>query len=240
MRIATWNLERPKPRSWKKRPAIEAQIKKIKADIWVLTETHECIRPEGAVDVASSKPVANLYDNGETRTTIWSRWSIRKCLTTHNPERAVCVEIKADEADWIVYGTVMPYLRYGGKVHDESIEQHVKDWVRLTQEYPGHRIVVAGDFNESLDPRMDRYHYGTANGRRLLRQGLTEAGLNCVTQTVDIEVPLGKKANIDHICLDRISTSRTQPVETWEPISDDGVVLSDHIGLFVDVLQAEP
>ena len=63
--------------------------------------------------------------------------------------------------------------------------------------------------------------------------------LNCVTKTVDIEVPLGKMANIDHICID-CKSSRLKPVETWKPISDDGVVMSDHIGLFVDVLQAEP
>jgi len=40
MRIATWNVERPKPRGWKIAPAQLRRMAEVDADVWVLTETH--------------------------------------------------------------------------------------------------------------------------------------------------------------------------------------------------------
>lgn len=45
MRIATWNLERPSRRSWKRLPRQRARMAEVDADIWVLTETRASIAP---------------------------------------------------------------------------------------------------------------------------------------------------------------------------------------------------
>ena len=150
------------------------------------------------------------------------------------------MEIEIAGELWIVYGTVIPYLNHGGKAHDDSIQQNVLEWSWLSKEFRDHRLVVAGDFNESLDSRVDRYHYGTVNGRTLLHQGLAEARLACLTDKVDIDSPLCKKASIDHICLDETTAKECHQVEKWSPVSEDGTEMSDHIGLYVDVFQPRP
>lgn len=43
MKIATWNLDRPRRGGWKKNPIIQEQIDEINADIWILTETNRVI-----------------------------------------------------------------------------------------------------------------------------------------------------------------------------------------------------
>lgn len=40
MRIATWNVDRPKPGGWKVPPAQLDRMSEVNADVWVLTETH--------------------------------------------------------------------------------------------------------------------------------------------------------------------------------------------------------
>lgn len=41
MRIATWNLERPKRRQVAKCDQVREWLRRIDADVWVLTEAHE-------------------------------------------------------------------------------------------------------------------------------------------------------------------------------------------------------
>jgi hypothetical protein len=45
VRIATWNLERPSLRSWKRLPRQRTRMAEIDADIWILTETRASISP---------------------------------------------------------------------------------------------------------------------------------------------------------------------------------------------------
>lgn len=45
VRIATWNLERPSPRSWKRLPRQRNRMSRVDADVWVLTETRASIAP---------------------------------------------------------------------------------------------------------------------------------------------------------------------------------------------------
>ena len=45
MKLATWNLQRPVPRSRARYRAIGEWLGRINTDIWVLTETHDGIGP---------------------------------------------------------------------------------------------------------------------------------------------------------------------------------------------------
>jgi hypothetical protein len=68
----------------------------------------------------------------------------------------------------------------------------------------------------------------------LLQDGLTAAGMACVTRTE--HVPPGKLAepHIDHICVAEAWAQRSRVVEAW-PGMIDGVRLSDHSAIVVEI-----
>jgi hypothetical protein len=72
MRLATWNLERvsaAEPRSRR----LQAVMRSVGADVWVLTETDERVVPEhGMASVRSGMP-ERPHRAGERWVTIWSR-----------------------------------------------------------------------------------------------------------------------------------------------------------------------
>ncbi len=84
MKLATWNLE--KPVSQRRREAIRAHTDRERADIWVLTETHDGFTPGHAFS-HSSAPGCDGDGEPEHRwVTIWSRHLIEP-LTTSDLER---------------------------------------------------------------------------------------------------------------------------------------------------------
>jgi hypothetical protein len=98
LKIATWNLERPKmPKTGKwsvKNTRITEILKEIDADILVLTETNAVIHPwQEYTTCISSKPlpVGQLHDDciyhiGENRTTIWFKYPLLELINTSNDD----------------------------------------------------------------------------------------------------------------------------------------------------------
>ncbi|HET6443105.1 MAG TPA: hypothetical protein VFI27_00875, partial [candidate division Zixibacteria bacterium] len=77
MRIATWNLERPKNGSSQRSRLLMDKLGEIDADIWILTETHDEVIPDKGYHSGSTDPVPEppiIHLDGEHRTTIWTRW----------------------------------------------------------------------------------------------------------------------------------------------------------------------
>jgi hypothetical protein len=255
MRIATWNLERPKasgPLADVKNKAIQAQLDRLGADIWILTETNGVIQPSGYESVPSERMPGR--GPGENSTTIWSRYPIKGQVTTlegqptrvmagqprplgyyvNGPDNsvAVCADIETPHGDLRVYGTIITWHADKGptgtaKNWDEqyvSIEAHAQDWQRLGQDRV---ICVAGDFNMTLKTPPDRGSYGTVKGRQLLQEALHEAGLVCVTA----DSPGG----IDHICLSQAWATKVIATGSWLAYLPDGREVSDHPGVWVDL-----
>ena len=81
MRVATWNLERPKRKGYEKNQARLEKLVEINADIWILTETNEAIDLQG-YEAARSIPVDNYHCSGENFSTIHSRWPIIRHIPT--------------------------------------------------------------------------------------------------------------------------------------------------------------
>lgn len=191
LRIATWNLERPRRTSLGKIPFLLERIQAVNADVWVLTETNTVIDLSASHQPIASTPVASLHKSGENWTTIWSRYPVRP-LPTYDPSIAVCGEIDSPAGPLIVYGTVLPY--HADRVHTgnaKSWSEHYRviplqaaEWRTLRASFPIHRFCVAGDLNQSRDGRRwsGRQWYGTAKGRDLLTSELESAGLKCVTE----------------------------------------------------------
>lgn len=247
LRAATWNLERPRLGSHRKLPGLRAQIDAIGADVWILTETND-----QAVDLsathpyhASTIPVPGLHSPGERWTTIWSRFPLA-ALETYDPHIAACGLVDTPLGEMVIYGTVLPYhadrvatgeAKSWSEFHRVTPMQ-AQDWRRLRGAHPDARFCVAGDLNQSLDGRRwsGREWYGTKATRRVLLDALAAAELACVTGHDLVGAGhLTTRSRIDHLCFDAVSIEGGVQVGAWEAGRGDGVRLSDHNGVFVDL-----
>ncbi|MBK6357132.1 MAG: endonuclease/exonuclease/phosphatase family protein [Betaproteobacteria bacterium] len=235
IRVATWNLKRPKRNGWQRNANIQAKLREINADIWVLTETNAVIIPTsnqypeaGYVSVASLP--SKDHQLGESFSTIWSRWGITRTIPTFDSEMAVCAETITPLGPMIVYGTIITYANDKGprgtstrwKEHQKAIKAQGTDWLELRTQFPDHLLCVAGDFNQNLDGTD---WYSEAESDQLLARALEAASLRCVTsQDMRKDFNLSR-ANIDHIC---ISGAAETIVAPWE-----GESMSDHNGVAV-------
>ena len=92
---------------------------------------------------------------------------------------------------------------------------------------------MAGDLNTDLG---GAHYYGTKRGRAALVEGLRAADLICVTSTD--RVPDGWLAHppIDHVCVSGALSAGASVVEAWNGTTSDGVHLSDHSALVVELV----
>lgn len=233
LKIATWNLDHPKPNSWQKKPRIEAQIQKVDADIWILTETNNL-----AIDLSRNyhKFTATEDFNYDSYTTVWIRSSFSgHSLNTFDPDIAVCVSLDLSTGNLLIYGTIITWHGDRGKdgqsknweEHYKSIQLHGDDWHRVLRENPGSGLLVAGDFNQSRD---ESNWYGTEKGCTALAMQLKRNYLTCLTDKVK---PFHRH-NIDHICLSA-DWDKASLAACWEGKTEDGVHLSDHNGVYVEI-----
>ena len=244
LRIATWNLERPKQNAHSKNLRRIEKIREIDADIWVLTETSSAIALDGYVSLASeSQP--GYHSSGESFATIWSRWPIRRKLQTFDPFFAVCAEVDSTAGPMVVFGTIITYANDKGpdgtgrrwEEHRKSIESHGEDWRRLRKEFPGHLFCVAGDFNQSRDGSG---WYEDAQSVKMLSAELDGSDLQCVTEdNMRTSGHLKSRASIDHICLSKSLATRGVSVGAWEGTTADGCRMSDHNGVVINI-NAQP
>jgi exonuclease III len=237
MRIATWNLERPKLGGHEKNSARLKQIKTINADLWVLTETSSAIALAGYTSNATP-PESGYHALGENYTTILSRWNVRRTLPTWNPLFSVCVEVESPVGLLLVYGTIITYANDRGPnrtsrrwvEHRKAIEAQANDWLQLRRDHPSRAIVVAGDFNQSRDGSG---WYADEASVQLLTNALEAATLHCVTSIDFRSVFRIDRGNIDHFCVGGPLKERCRALGTWLGQSN-GVRMSDHNGVYVD------
>ncbi len=250
MRIATWNIERPKSSSSPRSRRVLSKLREVAADIWILTETHDGISPGSNYHAVSTPTIPDppiFHAAGEHKTTIWSRWPIVETWDTATPHRAACAVIETPLGGLVVYGTVIPYhgarWPYGTPrnwdAHYAAIATQGADWSRVQRDYPYHGLCVAGDVNQR---RTGRLWYGSKWGRALLDLALGENNLVGVTQdnySMAQKLPPEKLALlaecIDHIFLSRRWADRVQHLGIWPKKTAAGEYLSDHSGVCIDL-----
>jgi len=241
MRIATWNVERPTPKQTPKNEARLEKIREINADIWILTESHEVIDLSGTHHGAATKPSARKPRPGEYCAAVWSRWPILRRIDTADPTEAVCVEVEHPDGPLLVYGSIIPWDGCKGpdgnspkwEEHYRYIEWHGRDWLRLRHEFPDHPLITGGDYNQNRDGAR---WYGTRKGRDMLTGALEDAGLRCVTEEDFVKTgKLQKRHTVDQICMDLLLAEKIELVGAWERERSDGLRLSDHSGIYVDL-----
>lgn len=245
IRIATWNLERPRTHKTNKINALKQKMKVVNADIWILTESHVAMSPGENYRGAHTEHIESRHTDGERRSSIWSRFPINQIIETHDPKTAVCVDLQTPEGPVIVYATVIPWTGYPYRsgmefveglktmeLHKASIERHGKDWQRIRAEYPDHAFIVGGDFNQHRDGEGS---YG-ARGREPLTQALSASRLSCVTEQDFKALGILNRRNVDHICLSQRLVSKVTEVDAWEAGTlPNGKRHSDHNGVWLDL-----
>ncbi len=241
MRIATWNLERPDPGNEVRKRAQIEKIREMGADIWILTETHEVIDLSETHHGAATTPSLRKPRPGEACAAIWSRWPILRRIDTADSSEALCVEVDHPDQPLLVYGSIIAYAGYKGsdgksqmkEQHYRYIGWHAEDWRRLRQEFPDHHIITGGDYNQNRDGAR---WYGTRKGRDMLSEALSGAGLKCVTEQDFVAAgKLEKRHTVDHLCMDESLAARVATVDAWERTRPDGLRMSDHSGVLVDL-----
>jgi hypothetical protein len=236
MRIGTWNVEYAyAPRLAALREVLTAN----RADIWVLTETHEDLTPPDCEVVVHSEQRPKNWSGirpGSRWVSIWSRYPIitEVSLPRADCERTVSALLDLGEGrTMLVYGTVMPWKGDGGKFdwseYHRVIPEQCAEWLQLKQTYPKAKICVAGDFNTDMGSGA---YYGTKRGIAALRAGLAACDTFCATDPSRFTTGFLSYPPIDHIALSIEDLDSTSVVAAWPA---DKKALSDHSGVIVEV-----
>jgi endonuclease/exonuclease/phosphatase family metal-dependent hydrolase len=218
-----------------------------KADIWVLTETRLSMSPGAAYRCVASSGARQAIGSGSERwVSIWTSLPEGERRDTRDPEYAACAVFPVPSGGTIaVYGTVLPWVGHvwrghpsnGARAFCAALSAQAQDWRELAGEEVA--LCVTGDFNQDLS---ERHYYGSATGRRQLRNTLSECGLTAVTAGADDPVRRlgdGAHACIDHVCLsDALRARMAEPARAWLP-ERDGRRLSDHPGITVELRASE-
>jgi endonuclease/exonuclease/phosphatase family metal-dependent hydrolase len=218
----------------------------IAADVWVLTETRESIAPESGLYGVSTPPHPERRPDPDERwVSIWSRWPVSATGIEPDPSGSVSALIERPDGPLLIYGTVLPWANERGQdgrarmweVHHREIERQGAEWLELRRRFPDVPLIVAGDFNQDRDGSG---WYGTSRGRRLLTDALERASLVCLTAgDVVAEGLLRETHLVDHIAVCQAWRSRQEvAVACWERTDDDGIRLSDHPTVAVDLRPA--
>lgn len=248
MRIATWNLARPR-RNGRRARALLEHVASVQADVWVLTETHADFHPGPGYSMVASSAPAQDRTPSERWAMIWARNElVATTVPTSRDERAACARLVMPGGRPLhVYGTVLPWLgdrRHlpltGTAAFATALAEQAVDWRRLRDVEPATALCVAGDLNQDLRPAG--HFYGSAAGRPALRAALEGAGLTCLTGGGgDPVARFGSgRASIDHVCVAGLSLADgDDAISAWPAPEHLGRRLSDHHWVVVD-LEAGP
>jgi endonuclease/exonuclease/phosphatase family metal-dependent hydrolase len=239
LRVGTWNVQYA--RGVEKNRARFDLLASWRADVWVLTETHDDLDLSGSHTAIHSE---HRYPTPGARwTTIWTSLPVLERLSTVDPRRTVAVRLDAGNAgELVVYGTVLPWNTDAGpdqanpaRGWDEFrriVPGQGGEWASLRADFPQATLVVAGDLNQDLG---GRHYYGTKDCRALLNVQLRRSELRCLTTTDRFDENVLVHPPIDHVCAGPgRNRSFTSTAQGWNK-STDGVTLSDHGGTLVDL-----
>jgi endonuclease/exonuclease/phosphatase family metal-dependent hydrolase len=237
LRIATWNVEYAAGAV--RNAARLARLLSENADIWILTETHDdlALLPTHGSVTTVQRPTGR---RGGRWAAIWSRWPLAG-VVVDDPVRTVAAVVAVPSGPILVYGTVLPWgadpgpdtanPAKGWSEMDRVLPLQLTEWRRLQAGHPGTPLVVAGDLNMDLG---GAHYYGTARCRRMLLSGIDALGLSCATSTDRIPQGTLRHPPIDHVLLPSAWTTRV--ASAWEGVTPDGVRLSDHSGVLVEIV----
>lgn len=240
LRVSVWNIERSGvDRRWRS----EEQSKwlaGINAQVSVVTEVHASFTMLGRLPIALSAAGKHPYQPFEHAVGIWSTCPLLEVIPVSDPRLGACARLQTHLGPAVVYGTILPYRDEGrseGKapweVHRETLQSQIKDWESIRERWPDHHLLVAGDFNMTMEPSNA---YVDRVSREQLLEACSRLGLMCLTGD-DTRFGLGR-SNVDHILASE-GLVPNQPASYWNPEASfrgKQQRLSDHNGCHVDLM----
>ena len=221
MKIATWNVERLKHKN--SLHEIITACERVQADILVLTETDQRVRPNYKYcfqtptppDIQLSGYEQPLrYQPTEHRVSIFTNYECIRQHATFDRHTALCVELEAERGRLLVYGTIMGALGNRHPSFAEDLIRQTEDFRRLSAD--GSSLCICGDFNCSFG---DNYYF-TQAGRDMLLQSFGENRIQLLTAS--------RPSCIDHIAIsERFVAGGGIRIEEWNLDK----TLSDHKGI---------
>ncbi|SFW18738.1 endonuclease/exonuclease/phosphatase family protein [Selenomonas ruminantium] len=232
MKIATWNVERLKHQS--SLDKIISVIEAVQADIIVLTETDERIKPNYRYSFHTPKlrdapadyrmpgcykdyAVADVHEATENRVSIYTNYPCVSQHKTYDKYTALCIELETDAGKLLVYGTIIGIIGNRDESFKQDLLQQVGDFERLSK---WGDICVCGDFNCSF---ADNYYF-TNFGRETLRESFMRNKIALLTGS--------RQECIDHIAISRNFIGAGDiTVSEWNLDKS----LSDHKGIVAEI-----
>jgi endonuclease/exonuclease/phosphatase family metal-dependent hydrolase len=233
LRLATWNVNRAVAAA--RVVGVHAALEAVGADIVVLTETHDGLKPRYGHAVASLPGRDGRHGDLHRWVSIHSRFPLHQ-LPTSDAHRTVAVRVSVTGGNLLVIGTVLPWKgsswrNFGPReAFPAALRLQMDDITRIQAAFPEDALFMAGDFNQDL---CGSRYAGTLANERLLRAVLHGAGLVAVTGGANgpVRQACPEYACIDHICIPGNRDWAVGDVRCW-PGSRSGLAgLSDHFGV---------
>lgn len=223
MKIATWNVERLKHR--KSLSEIITVCERSQADILILTENDEAIKPEYRNCRHTPTPpplMIQSYDTPityaptEHRVSIYTNYKIVCQHPTFDQYTALCLELETEKGNILVYGTIMGIIGNRHPSYEADLIKQTEDFRRLTA--AGQSLCICGDYNCSFS---DNYYF-TKSGRQRITDTFSECGIELITAA-------------QPSCIDHIAVSKRFMGDSSVQISEWNIdkSLSDHKGISV-------
>lgn len=241
--ICTWNIDRSGVRSKWRAAHQSAWLTSRQAGICVVTEVHGTFEIAGQRAVALSAEGKAPYASWEHAVGIWSSYPVLERIHVRDATHACCVALQTPVGPVAVYGTILPYRNAGlneglrtWQMHRLSLEQQIQDWENIRRTRPDDHLVVAGDFNMTMEPSNT---YVDRPSRQRLLQACEHLNLICLT-THDTRAALGR-SNIDHVLASR-GLEMVGAVEFAHPatsVNAQPCKLSDHNAVAVTVAKRQ-
>ena len=220
MKIATWNVERLK--HFRQMDAILSACENTRADILVLTETDERLRPNYRFCYQTPRMAEvqlSHYKATENRVSIYTDYPCVQQHATFDRYTSLCVELATKRGNLIVYGTIVGVLGNRNISFKQDLLRQCADFERLVA--GGKALCICGDYNCTF---ADNYYF-TQFGRNTILQSFEKNRIRLLTQ----EQP----ECIDHIAVSESFVGNASIyVKEW----NQGKALSDHKGVMVDII----
>ena len=223
MKIATWNIERP-TQSGQKSTAIVDYLKKLNADVLVLTETNKFINLGAEYELFHTEIFSgDFYKSGDRQVTVFSKYPIVRHIPTFRADTSLCLVIDTPYGELVVYGTIIGNFGNGGDQFKLDLEKQLTDFecIGKTQNF-----CVIGDLNISFSDDV----YFTKDGRKKLRNSFEQLGMKIMTEQIT--------QNIDHIVLTKEFIASKKIINGfWNDTENKATRLSDHKGVFLEIFE---
>lgn len=224
MKIATWNVERLKHK--KSLDEIIAICNNVNADILVLTENDERIKPDYQYCCHTTTPepfyiegydMPLTYAKSEHRVSIYTNYKIVRKWKTFDEYTALCLELETEKGNLLVYGTIMGILARR-LPYKKDIKEQINDFCKFTN--AGYNLCICGDYNCGFAD--DSEYCLSKECRQKIRDTFSKCNIKIVTEN--------QAECIDHISISKNFVGECTP-EIVEWNTDKR--LSDHKGISI-------